>query len=562
MKKPARQVGGKPAAAKPRAEPTKPRSAGGSRASRPGGGPGDLLWALLLVLLAWLHRIFFILSNNDRGLPFSGFYHGDAETFFRHARAILAGQEYDAGLPFHPPGFPYLLAGVHSLLGAGAEGAKVPHLGVKIVLAGIASLAIGGLYLLVRPYLGRTVALLTAGLAAWHFGLSVLAAAPVGEGVYLTLLIAALLIFCRKLDHPLAAPDAGSRFPPLWGLALGALLGLAALTRAETPLLAVLLVGVGLVGWLLRRAAGRATGADLAPWLLAALAFALTLLPWTLRNHRTLSAVNTRLGSQLAEPLPTFVPLTLYGPINLALANHEGADGTFSRDLMASQRQTGRLELTDREHLRYLLHGDEIAWAFIAGQPRQWLDLVRRKWLLAADAGKLGWTQWNLPGGLSGVRRPVDVFVPYSNAGWYWLLPGVVAGVVLCLVRPGPSRRWLLVVALLAFAFATVVALFFGYARQGLLFLPFCLSFVAVALETLVSLVGRVRGETLKTGGEPSRGFLRFAAGFAVALLLVEAWGATRDRRYQATGTTIAGQRTLNPDLTVYLRPLPARAPQ
>jgi hypothetical protein len=52
----------------------------------------------------------------------------------------------------------------------------------------------------------------------------------------------------------------------------------------------------------------------------------------------------------------------------------------------------------------------------------------------------------------------------------------------------------------------------------------------------------------------PARG----AAIAVVALLLVvEAWGATRDRNFQATGTTLPGETHLNPHADVYLHVLP-----
>ncbi|NJL27476.1 MAG: hypothetical protein HC897_06045, partial [Thermoanaerobaculia bacterium] len=193
----------KQARKRPSTAAAQPRAAAATSGTR-----RELFWALGLSLLAWLHRLAFLLSNRDRAWPFTIFYEGDAETFFRYARALLAGEVYDSGIPFHPPGFPTFLAAIHRLLGAGEPRAVVPHLQVKLVLAAVASLGVGLLYLLVRPYLGHLAALVAALLAAWHFGLAVIAIAPVSEGLYLTLLLLALLLWSRKLEHPLAAPEA------------------------------------------------------------------------------------------------------------------------------------------------------------------------------------------------------------------------------------------------------------------------------------------------------------------------------------------------------------------
>lgn len=499
--------------------------------------PTELVWALGLSLLAWLHRLFFLLSNRDRAWPFTIFYEGDAETFFRHARAMLAGEVYDSGIPFHPPGFPTFLAGVHRLLGAGEPSAAVPHLQVKLVLAAVASLGVGLLYLLVRPYLGHLAALVTALLAGWHFGLEVIAIAPVSEGLYLTLLLLALLVWSRKLEHPLAAPEA--RGGPWWGLLLGLLGGVLCLVRAEAALPVSILLGIGLWGAWRQRQGG--LWRALAPWLLVLIGWGLALVPWTLRNARTLEAANQRLGPTLAEPLPTFVPLTLYGPLNLALANHAEADGTFSRNLLASRAQTGQLHLDDPEHLRMFLHGDKMAREWILDHPGDYARLVMRKWAIFGRAASLGFTQWNWPGGLAGQRRPVDLFTPRSLLGLWLVLPAL-AGLVLCLRGAPPARHWAVLVLLLTAAGLFTTALFFGYVRQGLLLVPFWLTFVAQAVAALLERAGR-------------RGLAGLAA-VALLVLVLEGWGARGDRNFRASGTTLPGSTRLNPDLPVELVPL------
>lgn len=514
---------------------------------------GEWVWAAAVVLLAWAHRVAFLFSNKDRDWPFTVFYQGDAETFFLHARAILAGQPYDAGLPFHPPGFPYFLAGLHQLVGAGDASAAVPHLVVKILLALVASLGLGFLYLLVRPYLGHGVALLAAALCLYHFGLSVLAIATVSEGLYFTLLTGALLLWSRGLPHPLrppgAAPTQGWRML-VAATGLGILLGLCALTRAEAILVGGLLGLVGLVGWLLRVRTGEADRRGLLPWALVLLGFVLTLTPWTLRNAESLAATNARLGPRLAEPLPTFVPTTLYGPLNLALANNPKADGSFSRDWMSSQTQSGQLDLTNRQHLEFLLHGDRMAWRWIQENPGDFQSLVGKKWILFAEAWKYGWTGWNWPAGLTGERRPVDAFVPRTSPVPWVLGPLTLAGVLLALLGGAARRRWLGIVLLLTFASLVTTALFFGYARLGLLLFPFTAPLAALALVRLGQLLGKLLPDRLRRP-------LRFAPYLLAAFLLgLALWSSGLDRTYRATGTTLPGSQRLNPDLPVTLEPM------
>jgi hypothetical protein len=521
----------------------------------------DLAWACGLSLLAWLHRLAFLRSNRDWSWPFTIFYEGDSETFFSYARALLNGKLYDNGIPFHPPGFAFVLACVHSFVGAGPGEEKVPYFAVKATVALITSASIGLLYLLVKPYLGRTVALLAALLALYHFGLYVIAVAPVSEGTYQTLLLLCLLLWTRRFEHPLAAPAApaapaaNSEKPRRAGvagaLALGLLLGALALTRAEGALVGAILAGTGLAGWLRNRSGW--TG--LRPWIVIAAGWLLAVTPWTVRNAIVLSAANQRLAGQLAEPLPTFVPLTLYGPLNLALANNPQADGTFSRAALSSAADSPVLALSEPQHLRFVLHGTALARDWALAHPGDFGRLVLRKWSLFFAAWKLGWTQWDWPGGLNGPRRPVDVFTPDSSAGWWLGPPLAFLGLVLCLGTPGAPRRWAFLVLLLTAAGLLTTGLFFGYVRQGLLLLPFWLTLAAAGLTAIARKILRRGPWSLAPPGEtdPSPRLLQILAALAFVLLLVEGLGITADRNYKATGTTVTGQSYLNRDELVRL---------
>jgi 4-amino-4-deoxy-L-arabinose transferase-like glycosyltransferase len=494
----------------------------------------DLWIAAGLTLLAWAHRLLFLRSNRDFSWPYTFFYEGDSETFYSYARALLEGRLYDEGVPFHPPGFAWFLAFVHTLLGAGEAGARVPNVAVKSLMALLGSVAIGLLYLLVRPYLGRTVALIAAILGVYHFGLYVLSIAPVTESLYLVLLLLALLIWTRRFEHPLSIePKPGG---PFWSLLLGLLLGALALTRAEGALLAILLIGVGLLGrrW--------------KPWALVALGWVLIVTPWTIRNAVRMQAINEK----YAAHLPTFVPLTLYGPINLALANNPMAEGSFSRAWLSSQAQNPGLDLRDPQHVEFIVHGDRMAWDWARQNPGDFVLLVGKKWQLVSEAFTLGWTQWDWPGGLTGKRRPVDVFVPNRNVGYWLTAPLALLGLALCLRKPGEPRRWALVVLLLTVGLLVATGLFFGYVRLGLLFLPFWLTFLSVALVWLISLLSPLPAD-------PPRRLWQVLAAIAAVLLVLEIWGISLHRNFKATGVNVPGRTYLDRDSPIYLELLPSK---
>src|SRR6185436_6899704 len=105
------------------------------RKTRPSSGFRDGWITAGLILLAWAHRIAFLLSNRDWDWPYTIFYEGDSEVFFNYARSILGGTLYDNGIPFHPPGFAYVLAFLHGLVRAAGASHRLPYFAVKVVMA-------------------------------------------------------------------------------------------------------------------------------------------------------------------------------------------------------------------------------------------------------------------------------------------------------------------------------------------------------------------------------------------------------------------------------------------
>ena len=569
------------------------RSGGVARPGRKGRARGwrvgdasstrtDLVLALALWGLAYLHRALFLFSNVDRNWGFTVFYEGDSETFYDFARAILAGVPYDSGIPFHPPLWPHLLAWIHVLVGAGSVQAEVPHVEVKLWTAAIGASVVPLLFLLAQRYLGRGVALVSALVATYSFGLYVVSVAPVTESLFMVLLLSSLLVM-STMDHPLAPWSTDRRLPVqrqasryrTWMKAtgLGILLGLLCLTRAEGVLPAMLVIGLGIVG----AERGRFVTNRL-PWIVGLAAAVLVIAPWTVRNSRALEAVNLRFASRMAEPLPTFVPITAYGPLNFALANNELAEGPFSRSILTSQADSATLDVTDPQHLEYFLHGYRIGIDWIRSQPGDFARLVLRKWRLFFGAGTLGFTQWDVPGGLDGVRRPVDLFVPNSRRGGWILFPLVILGCVQLLRAGGAPRRWALLGLLITGVGMVTAGLFFGYARLGVIALPLWISSAVAGIVATLQGVRRgfgshdplrsrmaaqhpretPSGRQVRSPFDWTPRFLtvreRVAWLLPVFLLLTfEIWGATGERNFHATGTQAEGMSHLNPHDTMYL---------
>jgi 4-amino-4-deoxy-L-arabinose transferase-like glycosyltransferase len=191
---------------------------------------------------------------------------GDSQFFHLEGNLVAKGQGYIE--PFlkdaygirvptaaHPPLYPTLLA-APSLLGL--DGVLSQRL-LGAFLGGATILIVG---LIGRRVGGDRVGLAAAAVAALYPVLVTADGAPMSESLY-GLLIAGSLLLALKLREERSVARAA---------ALGAVLGLAALTRSEALLL-IPLLGLPL------------TGRALKPALALLVACALVLAPWTIRNY-------------------------------------------------------------------------------------------------------------------------------------------------------------------------------------------------------------------------------------------------------------------------------------
>ncbi len=242
-------------------------------------------WLLAIIAVSVLARVLTAFAMGDTVVPQPGIW--DQVSYDRLAQRLVAGFGFsfaEASWPYARANEPtafwsflytaylaahYLLFGHHAL---------VPRL-VQAVSAGI--LLPLGMYRLGRRTIGERVGLWAAGLSAVYLYFIYYSAALMTEIFTIVAVVWSLVLWLALAERPTW---------PRW-LALGALIGLAALLRQVT-----LLVVPVLALWLLWRRREARTLAGLA---LAALVALVALLPVTLRNWRTyhrLVLVNTNSG--------------------------------------------------------------------------------------------------------------------------------------------------------------------------------------------------------------------------------------------------------------------------
>lgn len=251
-------------------------------AQRPQPWPG--FWPALLAIVAAGVVIRVVYTLVEAPWPPPGL---DDQFFFSAMPKLLAdGEGFVAPFRFvfdhvtvataeHPPFYSVVLA-IPALVGLDSPDAQRL---AGSVFGAVTILALG---LLGRRLAGERAGLIAAGLAAVYPTLIAADGALMSESLYGALAAVTLLLAYRLVDEP----GAGR------AIALGAVAGLAALTRGE----ALVLLPLALIGVLRRPAGPRAA-------LVALLAFAVVLTPWTVRNWITFDRpvlVATNSGTAIA----------------------------------------------------------------------------------------------------------------------------------------------------------------------------------------------------------------------------------------------------------------------
>lgn len=480
-------------------------------------GRDGIVWKFLVVFAAaFFIRLLFLESTIDRDWPFSIFFYGDTGHYQDYALALVRGKLYDNGLPFHPPLYAWLLAGIYRVLGIPAG----PALPYKLFMAAFNALTVAVCWLWWKSALGRPWHWIGTGLLTLHFGWLVFSASFNNEVPYMLLLSATMALLWLGRTH----------FGMRGAFALGILMGLGSLARAEHLLLwPFVLLYLG--GGKLRRV------------LVSAVLSLLVILPWSVHNYRAVSAYNAT--NPARGPISPLVLVTAYGPVSFALANNGSADGGFRPDLInqLAGGGGGGIDLANDEHRALFLHGYSNGLHWMASSPAAAGRLIIRKTDRWLDGLRLGWGISDLPGGLNGIRQPVDLFVPDRGSLLKWLqVVLLAAGFALSLVmkqyRPFTICSWVVLHRLL------ITCAFFGYARGMVMILP---ATVPLMLLPLIHILTRA---------EKWRRPLAWTAAACAALLCLQAlYGASHPRDFMAHGSADANTGKLLQDAVVEIWP-------
>lgn len=500
--------------------------------------PRPFPWPWAAFAAALLIRFLYWRATSDSSWPHSAAFKGDAILWVEYARALRTGAPFELGLPIHPPGTAYLVAALGSgggsftflkavwcVLGASAAGlftaAIVRAFGVAVgAVAGVVMAASSGLLMLSASLNGETPYLALVALGFW-----MLPAPDTPSRVRLASWAAVQGIACLfRVEHVLFFALALAFVAARSLRAIGAARTVAASAMALAAFAAPLLPwhwsawraierfneGPAAPPPALRAFLGQLSGISWEPEARARLA----ALPAFARNHGeafVAATVAHRGGARVrvedfeilreafgSEPRP-LAPrpfVSLYGPLNFALASHPGCGPGFGHaalddppplaggatsypPMLVAGLPPRELAFTYPPHLALINDGHAMGWRWLAAEParaaRRAAARLARFWAGAATA----LTGYGLPAGLSGIRYAVDVTVADGILAAAWriaLLAAAAAGLIAGRRNPA-LHPWLLLLATKAIA----AAAFFGYARLGATTIPVVALLVAIA---------------------------------------------------------------------------------
>ena len=227
----------------------------------------SLLFVVLLFVGAFAVRLGLVLVLRDLHVGPVGVSSADDVEFNRLALNLARGAGYvgDKGDPtsFRAPGWPLFLAAFYAVFGP-----SYPM--VYVLLCVLGALGCVLTYLLARELVAEGTARLAGVLAALYLPHAYFSCSFLSEALFVPQMLLGLWLFIKHLKRPSLLLLAAS----------GLVLGWAALTRPFALLLMPLLWGV------LSLNARQQRRALLVPALLFTAAFAVVIVPWTLRNQQ------------------------------------------------------------------------------------------------------------------------------------------------------------------------------------------------------------------------------------------------------------------------------------
>jgi hypothetical protein len=524
------------------------RDAAGSAAPAPGPFRrlylADWLFAAGVFTIALLVRLVYLYSSPDAGWAHSVLFEGDAPRWLRWAVSLEQGIPYQAGLPLFSPAVAFVLYWLAPWSWSN------PMLGMKALWCIATAMACALTYLATAQTVNRRVAVIAAALMTFSFGSFILSTSLNNEALYTPVLLLTVLASIAMVRSPqivqavalgashgvamLIRPEHALLFAMmllyvLWKL--GALQAVVGRVKAgggrDWRVLARAGVGLGTVvlsamvvcaPWNVRSSlALQEMNHDLmeplefeaAPvvWAADAREFIASLPAFSRpATFHTVNHIGEQIGlttitaadllayfhkswGYIPEPLPNWSFLSIKGGKDFAMANHPAARDGYTEVHLLLPGETELHTFIDRPDLLQLVnHGYAIGWGYITADFRGWLVRVGAKLGRFFDGACLGFTSRNLPLGLHGQRRPVDMFNAtggQSAAGralyesWRMIiLIGIATGAVLA-VRRRVGGMWLLIILYKLI----VTVLFYGYARQSASIAPAFFVLMALAIE-------------------------------------------------------------------------------
>jgi 4-amino-4-deoxy-L-arabinose transferase-like glycosyltransferase len=349
-------------------------------------------WFLPACLLAGLLlRVAWILAVDAAPVDDFSWYH-DRGVDLAAGRGL---QDHGKLTAYWPVGYPALLGALYAVLGPSPRVAQAANVVMAMAI------------LIMTWHLGRRVLRSETGaraavglMAVWPNQIAYVSLTAT-EIPFLFLLMLAVLMWLR--------PRAGL----VWAIGTGLLFGLATLIRPQAALLPAFM---GVTWWL-------ASGRPRPTWKMMAapaclhLALALTLVPWTVRNHRVFGA---------------FVFVANSGGINLLIGNNPRATGGYMEvpEILAEPGELQRDRLASR-----------LAKEYIFAHPMRTIARWPAKiWhLYSKDVEGLYWNEMAMGRGDGAPsQRPLWMLKLAAQGFWLALLAGAVWALVSSM-RRGPG---------------------------------------------------------------------------------------------------------------------------
>ena len=506
------------------------------------------LLALAIFAAALVSRVLFWRASPDRDMAWTAYFQGDAPVWLDYARAIEVGRPFELGLPIHPPGAAWLVAllwngvpsGVPFLRFAwavlGALAALLVFLAAArsfplraAAVAGVWSAASTGLLVLSTSVNNETPYLvLVAGslwffedlrkrprigrLALWSIANAVACLFRVEHLLFYVLGLALFAGIWTRMDGRralrLAAASLFFFALPLVPWHATAWSAIARFNREPRPLTPVEESAVTGVEEATRGIAWTPEASrmrDDLPGFARRTGAAFVLATAAHRGIRTIGVPEFRVLEQAfgyaPEGLSRYPFVSSYGPLNFALANNAGADGGFDRSLLErppplaggaagypSSLVRGLppadLSFVYPAHVQLVNQGYSIGARWIRDHPSDFARLAVRKLAIFWRGAASGFTGSNVPMGLSGTRRAVDLVTAEGGIATAWSLAVLAVALAGLLAGGGETAAvpWLLFLA----SKVVVTVLFFGYARQGTTVIPVVALLAGLAAERWV----------------------------------------------------------------------------